>query len=300
MSNLLQPVENTGGLKNLMTAFKGKIEENMANQMDIDRLTRVIITSMSKNPKLLQCTQVSIVGAIIESVQLGLMPDGILGEANFIPYSNKNGTVTCQFQIGYKGWRKLMQRQPDVAKVVSNCVYGGQIFVYSKPEKVVKQHEDGDCTDYSDDNIVGAYATIFYKDGTTVSEYWTTERIEEHKKKYSKARDSYDNPWKSAKPKMYEKTVIIQLAGIVDINPEIQKAAKMDTMSETENQRLDTNVLSVSVEEDDVELVEVINTNNQEQKQEEEEEISQQVIDEAISRGAKAQNSLKDKLNLIK
>lgn len=296
----MYPVKDTGGLKSLMNTFKGKIEENMANQMDIDRLTRVIITSMSKNPKLLKCTQVSIVGAIIESVQLGLMPDGILGEANFIPYSSKDGTVSCQFQIGYKGWRKLMQRQPDVSKVVSNCVYGGQVFVYSKPEKVVKEHEDGNCTDYSDDNIVGAYATIFYKDGTTVSEYWTSERIEEHKKKYSKAKDSFDNPWKSAKPKMYEKTVIIQLAGIVDINPEIQKAAKMDTMSETENQRLDTNLLSVNVEEEDAELASLIEANNDAQEQENQQESKQEMVHEAVEKGAKAQNSLKDRVSLIK
>jgi recombination protein RecT len=65
--------------------------------MDAERLSRITLTTMKQNPKLLECSIESLLGAVLQSAQLGLEPN-LLGSCYFIPYK---GVVS--FQIGYKG-----------------------------------------------------------------------------------------------------------------------------------------------------------------------------------------------------
>jgi recombination protein RecT len=66
-----------------------------------DRLLRVAMTSIQQNPRLLDCTQESLLKSVIICAQLGLEPDGIIGGAYLVPYFNtKKNTYEAQFQIG--------------------------------------------------------------------------------------------------------------------------------------------------------------------------------------------------------
>ena len=75
----------------------------LPKHINSDRFVRIAITTIRQNPKLAQCSQESLLGALMVSAQLGLEP-GTLGQCYLIPFENKKlGKVECQFQIGYKG-----------------------------------------------------------------------------------------------------------------------------------------------------------------------------------------------------
>jgi recombination protein RecT len=90
--------------------------------MDAERLTRMTLTTLKTNPKLLECSIESLLGAVLQSAQLGLEPN-LLGSCYFIPYK---GTVS--FQIGYKGLIDLVTRKGEVLSIVAQEVRKGDYF----------------------------------------------------------------------------------------------------------------------------------------------------------------------------
>lgn len=64
-----------------------------------ERFSRIVLTALSSNPELANCTPRSFCGAMMQAAQLGLEPNTPLGEAYLIPYRN-HGQLECQFQIG--------------------------------------------------------------------------------------------------------------------------------------------------------------------------------------------------------
>lgn len=85
----------------LPTAFPGGQE----------RFARLVLTAVRMVPDLARCTPDSIVGAAMQSAQLGLEP-GVLGQAWIIPRRNNKagGQWEATFQIGWKGLVSLAAR----------------------------------------------------------------------------------------------------------------------------------------------------------------------------------------------
>ena len=93
--------------------------------MTPDHFARVVLTLCGKNPRLMECNGASLIGAVMQSAQLGLSPDPVLGEAWFVPFK---GVVT--FIPGYKGLIKLAYQSEQVAKVSAHVVRDGDAFDY--------------------------------------------------------------------------------------------------------------------------------------------------------------------------
>ena len=54
---------------------KGEIMKALPKHLTADKLIRVAMTSIQRNPKLMDCTQQSLLGCIMTSAALGLEPD---------------------------------------------------------------------------------------------------------------------------------------------------------------------------------------------------------------------------------
>jgi recombination protein RecT len=97
-SNL--PVQKTRTIADYITAMTPEIAKALPSHLKPERLARIVTTEIRRNPKLLECTRESLLGALMLSAQLGLEP-GPLGHVYYIPYSNKKTGVTeCQFILG--------------------------------------------------------------------------------------------------------------------------------------------------------------------------------------------------------
>lgn len=192
-------------------AFQTQIKKAMPQAMSSDVLLRVSVTTIQKTPKLLECTRESLMQCVLECAQLGLLPDGILGQAYMVPYG-KNATL----QIGYRGIITLARRSGEVKYVVGEAVYDCDKFSISyAPKRTIMHDPDIDNErrgeklegKYLPAGFRGAYGLVLYKDDTIDFEYLPLHKIERIRSG-SQAGSAKDGPWLQHFEEMAKKTAI--------------------------------------------------------------------------------------------
>lgn len=228
-----QPKELTISQKNaavrgMLLKMKGEIAMALPRHLNPDRMARIALTEVRKSPKLLDCTQESLAGAVIQAAQLGLEPGSGLGHCYLIPYGKE-----CQLQMGYLGLLELARRSGQIASIDCDVVYEDDEFVYNKGDdaKVVHKPKFPRAEKPNFENIIAAYAIAKFKDGgieRVVMERWDIERA----KNKSKTAKYSDSPWKEFYDLMCIKTVLKRLAKRLPKSPELIQAMKLDTQNE--------------------------------------------------------------------
>ena len=72
----------------MLTRLKPSIAAVLPHHLSPSRMAMIAFTAMQKTPKLMQCSQESLVGSIMTAAILGLEPSGPLGHGALIPYWN--------------------------------------------------------------------------------------------------------------------------------------------------------------------------------------------------------------------
>ncbi|MHB9304167.1 recombinase RecT [Fusobacterium polymorphum] len=189
----------------------------LPKHINSDRFVRIAITTIRQNPKLAQCNQESLLGALMVSAQLGLEP-GVLGQCYLIPYGRE-----CQFQIGYKGMIELLRRSGQLKDIYAYSVYENDEFEMTYGLNRDLKHKPN-LQDRG--NFVGCYCVAVLKDDARAFEYMTKEEIEAHGKKFSK---TYGNgPWKSDFEAMAHKTVVKKMLKWLPVSVEFLEMANKD------------------------------------------------------------------------
>lgn len=118
---------------------KSQIAAALPSHMTPDRMLRLVMTEINRNPDLKDCTLPSLVGAVLQCSQLGLELGSVLGHAYLVVYKNSkkdknNNWITvpeCQFQLGYKGMLALADRSEKLKGTpVARAVYENDQFEY--------------------------------------------------------------------------------------------------------------------------------------------------------------------------
>lgn len=183
-------------------AQKGEIARAVPKHIDPERLIRVALTACVQNPNLLNCTRESLMQATLQSASLGLMPDGVMGQAYLIPYKDK-----AQFQIGYQGLIELAYRTDRIAGIIADIVHEKDKFEFHREvaaDHFVHRPYEGD-----DDPgpATHAYAIVRRKDGTASVTVLPKAKIEKEHRAHSQARNS--GPWTGHWEAMARKTAIL-------------------------------------------------------------------------------------------
>ena len=189
----------------------------LPKHINSDRFVRIAITTIRQNPKLVQCNQESLLGALMVSAQLGLEP-GVLGQCYLIPYGRE-----CQFQIGYKGMIELLRRSGQLKDIYAYSVYENDEFEMTYGLDRDLKHKPNL---QNKGNFVGCYCVAVLKDDARAFEYMTKEEIEVHGKKFSK---TYGNgPWKTDFEAMAHKTVVKKMLKWLPVSVEFLEMANKD------------------------------------------------------------------------
>lgn len=192
----------------------------LPKHINSDRFVRIAITTIRQNPKLAQCNQESLLGALMVSAQLGLEP-GVLGQCYLIPYGRE-----CQFQIGYKGMIELLRRSGQLKDIYAYSVYENDEFEMTYGLNRDLKHKPN-LQDRG--NFIGCYCVAVLKDDARAFEYMTKEEIEAHGKKFSK---TYGNgPWKTDFEAMAHKTVVKKMLKWLPVSVEFLEMAAKDEKS---------------------------------------------------------------------
>jgi len=188
-----------------------------------ERLARIMLTELRRTPKLMNCTQESLLGALMQCAQLGLEP-GPLGLAYIIPYGKE-----AQFQVGYKGLLNLVWRSELISSVQSEVVYAGDHFEYANGIPPLLRHVPAETRD-SAAKPTHAYCVIGTTSGGWIFRVMTFEEIEKLRKKHSQAGSS--SPWTTAWDEMACKTVMKRTSKRAPVSAEAQQAISLDDMSD--------------------------------------------------------------------
>jgi len=198
-------MQQQGGKKTLQTLIKSmepEIKKALPSVLTPERFTRMVLSALSTNPKLGECTPQSFLGAMMSAAQLGMEPNTPLGQAYLIPYKD-HGVPKVQFQLGYKGLIDLAYRSGEVEVVQAQIVYEHDDFdcEYGLEPKLRHVPAAGDRGD-----PVKVYAMFRTKSGGYGFEVASMEDIRRHAQKYSKSYGS--GPWQTNFEEMAKKTVL--------------------------------------------------------------------------------------------
>lgn len=244
-------------IKDLIVSMEGQIKKALPSVLTPERFTRMVLTALSTNPKLRECTPNSFLGAMMQAAQLGVEPNTPLGQAYLIPYKN-HGTLECQFQLGYKGLLDLAYRSGEVTIIQAHEVCENDEFSYEfglepKLRHVPTTGKRGAVTHY--------YAMFKTKSGGYGFHVMGRDEMEEFAKKYSFAyKKGYSTPWATDFDAMAKKTVLKACLKYAPIKTEFARTLSADETIKTE---LSADMVSAADETDyiEAEAVEVSDDN---------------------------------------
>lgn len=220
-------------------AIKSQIALALPKHITPDRLLRVTMTAVQSNPALLDCTRESLAKSLIQCAQLGLEPDGILGQAYLVPFkNNKAGTTEVQFIPGYRGYITLARNSGEVQSILAKAVYKNDHFKVAFHLDPEFEHipalegERGEITHF--------WALVKFKDGGHHFDYMTRAEVEkvrdEHSAGYKIAKTKggwllQETPWVKHFEAMGLKTIIRRIAKYLPMS--VQKLATIEETRET-------------------------------------------------------------------
>lgn len=132
MSQISQAVEQRQQQPTIATfigSLTPEIQRALPNSgVSADRIARLALTEVRKNPKLAEATPASFAGALLKAAALGLEP-GVNEEAYLVPYKDKRtGRLEVQLIVGYQGFVKLYHQHPLAESISAHAVFEGDDF----------------------------------------------------------------------------------------------------------------------------------------------------------------------------
>ena len=235
-------------MKDYVTIMMPEIKKALPNTITPERFTRIVLSAISNNKQLQQCTPNSFLAGMMNAAQLGLQPNTPTGEAYLIPYRNK-GTLECQFQIGYRGLVSLAYRSGQVKTIYAEAVRENDEFEYElglEPKLIHKpaKKDRGEITYF--------YAVFKLVNGGEGFSVMSKDDMDKHMWKFSKAANAGFSPWQTNYEEMGKKTVIKRVLKLAPLSSDIQMNIAQD---ETIKSNLDADMSFVGDETDFVEIV---------------------------------------------
>jgi len=232
------PAEKPKTIAALLTdpAIKQQMALALPKHMTADRLARIALTEVRKNPKLAQCDQTSFLGAIMQLASLGLEPGGALGHAYLLPFDKRQKVggqwktvgTDVQLIIGYRGMIDLARRSGQIVSLEARTVHARDHFEVELGLDSRIVHRP-DWTAQERGPLTFVYAVAKLRDGGVQFEVMSRAEIEGIRAQ-SKAKDN--GPWVTHFDEMAKKTVIRRLFKYLPVSIEIQRAVGLDEQAE--------------------------------------------------------------------
>ena len=215
-------------IQTLFESQKDQISNLLPKHVSVDRLTRIALAAISRNPKLLKCTTASLLSSMMDAAKLGLEASGPLGEGYLIPYFNgKTQTYEAQFQPGYRGLVTLARRAGVLKEIDARVIhkydsfsieYGVHKNLEHKPEILGNPGEP-----------VAVYV-VFQLEGGGVQ--FDVMRMDEVNAIRARSKSKDDGPWVTDFEEMAKKTVIKRGLKLVPMSIELAEAIEADNRVE--------------------------------------------------------------------
>jgi recombination protein RecT len=210
---------------------RAAMTELMGGNSEARRMFLAVMNTISRNPKLLQCSHASIFKSLVQCAELRLYP-GPMQEAALVPFWNsKSSTFECQFMPQYAGLAKLAYNAGFARSIRARVVWAADEFSYKCGTTEELHHVPFAGPEEERGERVGAYCVITLPSGDNQITYLNAQFIERTRKR-SRAGDSRESPWNSTNPDdvdwMWKKTAIKQALKLMPKSAELAKALEAD------------------------------------------------------------------------
>lgn len=247
-AELAQANSSKKGMQSLVMSMMPQIKKALPSVLTGERFGRMVLTALSSNPQLQQCTPASFMGAMMQAAQLGVEPNTPLGQAYMIPYRN-HGQLECQFQLGYKGLIDLAYRSGEVTDIFAHAVHENDTFEYELGLTEKLRHVPA-LTDRG--KVILYYAVFHTKSGGHGIAVMSVEDIQNHAKQYSKAANSNFSPWKTNFDAMAKKTVLKQCLKYAPLKTEFVREVAADATIKHFDAKSNLNIMDAPDETEQV------------------------------------------------
>lgn len=187
------PQAKTGDEVLGITAFLNKdaVKQQVAQAVGKNsmRFVSSVVSAVTINPALQECTNKSILSAALLGESLNLSPSPQLGQYYMVPYENKKeGVKAAQFQMGYKGYIQLAIRSGQYRRINVLAIKEGELKYFDPLSEEIKVELMIDKWDEREKTpTIGYYAMFELVNGFYKAMYWSKKQMLHHADKYSQA-----------------------------------------------------------------------------------------------------------------
>jgi recombination protein RecT len=201
--------------------FRAQLLKALPNGMSPERFVRIAVTSMMRNPKLMQTTRETFFRCLLDLGAMGLEPDG--RQAHLIPRKNRHtNAIDCTLVVDYKGLKELMYRNGDIIDEHSDYVGDMDFFEYEFGSNKRLIHRPNVM---ARGKIFCAYSHVTLPRGGQTFDVMSIDEIELIRKR-SASPDS--GPWVTDYLEMCKKTVFRRLSKSLPLSPKTRDAIETD------------------------------------------------------------------------
>jgi len=237
---LTKPATKYDTFKNLIEKYKSDFAMLVPKTMDPEKVFRLAISAVRRTPKLLECDQLTIVGAMLEATSCGLEVNTPMKESFLIPFqNNKTGKLEAQLIVGYRGYIKMFLNSPRGVTIFGAAVrehdifdysYGTSEFLLHKPVKSGKSVDRGPIVAFyayarMDQNAY-RFIVMSVEDVNIIRDTYSAG----YKSAHERNKDD-ESPWVSNYEDMGIKTCIRGLEPFIPKSAEVQRAIHADMTS---------------------------------------------------------------------
>jgi recombination protein RecT len=218
-------------VRKLLEQSKAGLTMALPKHIPADYIIRVALTSVQRNPKLLECHPITLIGAVFQAAQLGLVPDGVLGQAYLVPFKNrKKNRLEVQFIPGYKGLIELARRSGELSTIAAEVVHAKDTFKYVLGTTPMLEYVPTDEADPGPLTHVWACARL--KDGGYQLVVMNHRQVMAIRARSQSVQAGVSSPWDSDPDWMWKKTAIRQLCKLLPASTELQRAIGLEERAE--------------------------------------------------------------------
>lgn len=190
----------------------------LPRQIGADKFIRILITTLTMNPDIAECSQRSVLAAAMKAAQDGLLLDG--REAAIVKYGSE-----AQYLPMVAGILKKMRQSGEISSVSAHVVKENDEFLYELGDEEKIVHRPARSNRGA---TIGAYAIVRTKDDGIYRDFMDREQLE----KVRGASRAKNGPWKDWYDEMAEKSVLKRIAKRCPSSADLQ--AVIDHANEVE------------------------------------------------------------------
>lgn len=239
-----QVAEDTRALTEAIRSMEREYTHALPAGADVQQVIRDAVTAVRQVPRLRQCDELSVLGAVMTAAQLGLRI-GVLGHCWVLPYRNQRESnrqqrpvFQAQFVLGYQGLVDLAYRTDRVSMIAARTIhqrdefdlaYGGRddLFIH-------RPYRGPEGRGRAESYYAQARTT---NGGYMIAEPWSEAEMIVFRDRFAAQRDDHGNvtgPWIQYPVPMRHKTMVKQLGRLLPKSPDLANALAADESVRTD------------------------------------------------------------------